>query len=95
MPGAKQVSAILKKKGWKTVPKKYVTPTESQVESMKMFAPWVCEQVGLVYNFPTAAMKKGSPDIKFPERGIVAHMDFANHADGRYMLEILIGESQK
>lgn len=95
IPGAKSVKDLLSKKGWKTVPEKYVTPTPDQIQSMKMFAPWVCEQVGLDYKFPTSAMKKGSPDIKFPDRGVVAHMDFANHADGRYMLEILINDSKR
>ena len=29
------------------------------------------------------------------KRGVVAHQNFASHADGVYMLEILIKESEK
>jgi len=96
VPGAKNVKKLLKKKGWTSVPKQYVTPTEAQLESMRMFAPWVVKQIGLFpYEFPTAGMKKGSPDIKWPKPGIVAHQDFAGHCDARYMLEDLIEKANK
>lgn len=88
------VVELMKRRGMTEVPKLYVTPTESQMKFMRMFVPWVCEQTGVPYVFPTKEMKKGSPDYRMPGPGIVAHQDFAAHADGRYMLEDLIGVTQ-
>lgn len=93
VPGSKNVTSLLKKKGWKAVPKKYVTLTTDQVESMKMFLPWLIRQIGVIpYEFPTKDRKRGSAKVKWPKAGIVAHQDFSSHADGRYMLEILAEE---
>ena len=87
------VEKLLRKKGLSYVPKEYVTLTHNQVESMKLFAPWVCDRIGVVpYKFPTSGTRKKT---KFPGAGVVAHRDFASHADGRYMLEILIQETNK
>lgn len=86
------VDKLLERKGWKSVPKQYVCLTDKQVESMKLFSMWVCEKIKVVpYAFPTQGMKRNEK-IKYPNAGIVAHQDFAGHADGRYMLEILIQE---
>lgn len=76
-------------------PRQYVCPTDDQIKSMKIFAPWVVEAVGLFsYDFPTVHRKKGSAKIKWPGSGVVAHTDFASHADGRYMLELLFAEKK-
>lgn len=89
---SENIQKILKNKGLTYVPKEYVMLTHNQVESMKIFAPWICEQTGVPYVFPSSGVKK---KINYPSKGIVAHRDFASHSDGRYMLEILIKESTK
>lgn len=90
---SERVKRTLKRKGWDRVPREYVCLTDDQVESMKMFAPWVVGQISLFpYNFPTNGLRR---DVKLPGPGVVAHQDFASHADGRYMLEILIKEFEK
>jgi len=91
VPGRKSVLKLLQKKIWERVPKKYVALTDAQVQSMSMFAPWVCEQTGCVpFAFPTGDLGKRNRKKKWPGAGIVAHRDFSNHSDGRYMLEQLM-----
>lgn len=91
----KGVAALLKKKGWVSVPKQYVTLTARQVESMRMFAPWICEQADVPYQFPTVGLSRFKRQMTYPGAGVVAHRDFSTHSDGRYMLESLIKRDQK
>jgi hypothetical protein len=93
IPEKKSVDRLLKRKGWNSVPKEYICPTDYQIESMKIFCPWVVREIGLFpYEFPTAGRKKGSPKIPYPAPGVIAHTDVHNHADGRYMLELLMSQ---
>lgn len=90
---SEDVKKILKRKGWSKVPNQYVCPTDDQMASVRIFVPWVVEQIGLFpYEFPTENTRK---KVKFPGPGVVAHRDLASHSDGRYMLEMLISESKK
>jgi len=82
--------------------RRYVTPTPTQMYSIRLLAPWLCGITGVPYRFPTRGLnaRKRSidgltlkPKAK-PGPGIVAHQDFASHADGRYMLEDLIRSAE-
>jgi len=92
------VSDLLAKKGWSDVPKQYVLPTLEQMAAARMLVPWICEQCGIPYRFPTRGLSARKSRIDgwnsrsraVPGPGVVAHRDFASHADGRYMLEDLI-----
>lgn len=92
------VKKILKRRGMKKVPRSYVLPTEKQMRVIKLLVPWVCEVTGIPYEFPTAGLSakkrridgwNKKPRAK-PGPGVVAHKDYASHADGRYILEGLI-----
>lgn len=79
----------------------YTLPTEAQIvaaEHLCRFLPTVIED--LDYAFPTKDLNarrrritrwanRGKPDAP----GIVAHRDFDDHADGRYILEQVIAKS--
>jgi hypothetical protein len=76
-------------KGW-------VAPTEKQIQSCRELVIWLCENIeSLPLCFPTKELGprktriKGWKDREKPEAGIVAHRDFASHADGRGILERL------
>ncbi len=94
----KSVERLLKRRGLRSVPKRYVVPTESQILAMRLFVPWLCEIIGVPYEFPTAWLNKKQrklPGMKrrpkpVPPPGVIAHRDFSKHADGRYLLEDLI-----
>lgn len=94
-PGVKK---LLKRKGWEKVPRKYVVPTDEQMNTIKLIVPWLCRELGIPYKFPTAYLNKKQRKIKGwnrkprakPGEGVVAHRDFASHADSRYILEKLI-----
>lgn len=78
--------------------RRYVCPTRQQMEAMRLLAPWLCEVAGVPYVFPTRGLNRKQRKIDGWDRkpaarpgpGVVAHQDFAGHADGRYMLEDLI-----
>lgn len=94
----KGVPELLAKKGWSAVPKQYVLPTPEQMVAARMLVHWICEQCGIPYRFPTRGLDAKKPRIKgwnvkpraVTGPGVVAHRDFASHADGRYMLNDLI-----
>lgn len=93
------VKKILKRKGLLKVPREYVTPTSRQMSVARLVVPWLARITGIPYDFPTRGLgpKKrkisGWDKKKRPDPGVVAHRDFASHADGRYMLEDLISRS--
>jgi hypothetical protein len=81
--------------------RRYVLPTNAQLEVLLVLVPWLCAVTGIPYEFPTAGLSKkkhkitgwNKPPLGWssqPGPGIVAHQDFAKHADGRYLLEYLI-----
>jgi hypothetical protein len=77
----------------------YVLPMPCQVEALKRLVPWLCELLGIPFAFPTASLDARRQRIlgwdakpaARPEPGVVAHRDFAGHADGRYLLEKVMG----
>lgn len=74
----------------------YVLPTEEQLRVLVILIPWLCEKLGIPYVCPTKNLNSRMPKIKNwrlrakPKPGVIAHRDFATHADGRYLLEYLI-----
>lgn len=74
----------------------YVLPTEKQIQSIRALVVFLSEEIPTIeIKFPT---EKYGPrktrvtdwkDKAKPEPGIVAHRDFAAHADGRGILERL------
>ena len=80
--------------------KRYVTPSPKQMKVLEIFVPWLCEQCGIPYEFPTSDLNKkkrkcdrvGWRKKRIPGPGVVAHQDFATHADGRYLLEYLMSK---
>lgn len=83
---------MLERKGLKEVPKGYVLPTKPQIEALEKLVPVLCYELNIPFEFPTIKLNKKQPRIKGwrkkakPGKGIVAHRDFASHADGRYLL---------
>jgi len=81
--------------------KRYVLPTQVQLDTLVKIVPFLCDKLGIPYKFPTAYLNRKNRKIKgwrFPPRarpdaGIVAHRDFGSHADGRFILEYLISKS--
>jgi len=73
----------------------YLLPTVAQVRALELLVPWVCELTGVPLVFPTADLDADHPRIRLwrlgakPGPGVVAHRDFARHADGRYPLEVV------
>ena len=83
----------LEKRGLEEVPKFYVLPTYEQLEVLMKLIPVLCRELNVPMDFPTFDLSRKKPRIKRwkqrakPAPGIVAHRDFASHADGRYLLE--------
>ncbi len=78
-------------------PRQYVLPTTAQQDALELLVPWVCSLVdSLPLSFPTADLDwrqrkiEGWKNDAEPAPGVVAHRDFASHADGRWPLEELI-----
>jgi len=81
----------------KNADKIYTLPTAAQLRSILALCKFFSERIStLPLEFPTkdlSARKSridGWRDDKQPPPGIVAHRDFASHADGRYLLEYVI-----
>lgn len=87
---------------WTWVPKgkarQYVCPTEIQIRVVVELVPWLCGVLGVPVSFPTRDLGAKKQQITGwkkpplgwsarPAAGIVAHRDFAGHADGRFLLE--------
>lgn len=78
--------------------RRYVLPTPAQLSTLRIMVPFLCDKLGIPYEFPTKDLnaKKRHVDRvgilrkRIPGPGVVAHRDFAKHADGRYPLEDLI-----
>lgn len=78
--------------------RRYVLPSRQQLETLSIIVPFLCEQLGIPYEFPTADLSKRKRKVdrvgwakrRIPGPGVVAHQDFAGHADGRYLLEYLM-----
>ena len=85
IPRGKYIVKALKRKGWKKAPKQYVELTDKQIESMAMFAEFVCVATGVPYSLSITGWRKK----KWPKSGVVAHRSFSNHADGQFMIEHL------
>ncbi len=81
--------------------RRYVLPTDAQMETLLKIVPFLCKRLEIPYAFPTIglnAVKRKIKGWRIPPRakpgpGVVAHGDFASHADGRYLLEYLIENS--
>lgn len=91
---------------WTWVPKgqarAYVLPMPIQVEAVKILVPWLCEVLGIPYQFPTAGLNAKKQQITGcrkpplgwsakPEPGVVCHRDYGPHSDARYLLEQVMG----
>lgn len=80
-------------------PRVYTLPTEAQIKMVRLFVPWVCEQLpDLPFRFPTRGLNSRQRRITnykttLPPAGVVAHRDFSTHADGRFLLEELMNGS--
>ena len=85
---------------WTHVPKDresgWVAPTEKQIQACRALVVWLCESIeSIPLEFPTKDLGprrtrvKGWKDKVKPDPGIVAHRDYASHADGRGILERL------
>jgi hypothetical protein len=76
--------------------RRYVCPTGAQIKTLTALVPWLCQLTEVPYEFPTWYLSSVQRKIKGwrtgakPAPGVVAHRDFAKHADGRYPLECLI-----
>lgn len=78
--------------------RRYVLPTPAQLKTLRIVVPWLCEKLDVPYEFPTQHLNRRQRKVervgilrkRIPEPGVVAHQDFAKHADGRYPLEYLI-----
>ena len=76
--------------------RRYLKPTDVQIETVKVIVPQLCRLLNIPYEFPTAHLGPKQRKIKGwwrrakPGPGVVAHGDYSGHADGRYILERLI-----
>lgn len=70
--------------------RRYVLPTSAQIDTLQILVPWLCEQLKIPYVFPTWFLNRKHRKLKRPAAGVVAHRDFAKHADGRYLLQWLM-----
>jgi len=78
--------------------RRYILPTPAQLKTLRVVIPWLCQKLDIPYIFPTKYLSRKQRQVKragilrrrIPEPGVVAHCDFAKHADGRYPLEYLI-----
>lgn len=81
--------------------RRYVLPTPEQMKALELLVPFLCEKLDIPYEFPTADLnakkrkcnKVGWLKKRIPGPGVVAHQDFAKHADGRYLLEYLMSKN--
>jgi hypothetical protein len=81
-------------------PRRYVLPTPVQMAVLRVLVPWLCAVLAIPYAFPTAGLGPRQRKIPGwnarpaarPGPGVVAHRDFAEHADARYLLEDLIAQ---
>jgi len=84
--------------------RRYVLPSQAQLDALCILVPWLCLKLGIPYVFPTENLSAAKRKIKGwkrpplgwrakPGPGVVAHRDFASHADGRYLLEYLLKHS--
>lgn len=91
---------------WCWNPKKgdkvYTLPTPAQMRVIFPLVKFLTEAIDtLPLEFPTAGLNsrnrriEGWKDGAKTKPGIVAHRDFASHADGRYMLEYCIDQNSK
>ena len=84
--------------------RRYVLPSRKQLKALRILVPFLCKELGIPYVFPTADLNKKKRKVDkvkvgwrkkmIPGPGVVAHRDFASHADGRYLLEYLIKQAQ-
>lgn len=79
--------------------KVYTVPTPAQMRAMTPLCKFLCDAIpGLPLSFPTSGLNRRQTRIKNwrgkakTGAGIVAHRDFASHADGRYLLEHVMRE---
>jgi len=101
----KPCGPVLPANWWTWVPpghaRTYQAPLGIQVACIQALVPWLCELMKIPYVFPTKNFNAKTPKISGwkapplgwyakPGPGVVAHSDFASHADGRYLLEQLI-----
>lgn len=81
--------------------RRYVLPTQEQLDTLVILVPWLCNYMGIPYVFSTEKLEKKKRKITGwnkppkgwlarPKPGVVAHRDYASHADGRYPLEYLM-----
>jgi hypothetical protein len=81
--------------------RRYVLPTQAQLDALVILVPWLCDKLGIPLEFPTEYLGPRKRKIKGwkkpplgwrakPKPGVVAHRDFASHADGRYPLEYVM-----
>jgi len=82
--------------------KEYTLPTPHQMRAIYPLVKFLADVIpGLPMEFPTANLGPrkrridGWEDGAKPGKGIVAHRDFASHADGRYLLEHCIDQHNK
>jgi hypothetical protein len=93
------VAALVQKRGWTAVPQAYCLPTEAQLQTLHLFVPWLCGVLGIPYEFPTKHLSAKQRKIPgwnakpaaHPGAGVVCHRDYAQHSDGRYLLQALAG----
>jgi hypothetical protein len=95
--------ATIPREWWCWAPKgkrqEYVLPMPCQVAALALLVPWLCGVLGVPLAFPTASLDAKRPRIlgwdakpaARPGPGVVEHRSFAGHADGRYLLEKLMG----
>jgi hypothetical protein len=80
---------------WTPGEKRYVLPTDAQLNSLALVMPWLCGVVGVPYEFPTAMLSPKFPrfnaeDLKRSYHGVVSHRDFnPKRADGKFPLDHL------
>lgn len=97
---------VLPAQWWTWVPpgheRTYQAPMGIQMAAVKALVPWLCDVLGIPYEFPTRDLSAKRPQITGwkkpplgwlakPGPGVVAHRDYASHADGRYLLEHVMG----
>jgi len=93
------IRALVEHHHLKEVPRAYVLPTESQLNSLIALVQTITPDI-VPLEFPTIDLNRRQPRIKRwnskekPSRGIVAHRDFAGHSDGRFLLEYLVSKIQ-
>jgi hypothetical protein len=77
--------------------KRYVLPTKKQLDILSVIVPFLCYELNIPYVFSTLYLNQKQKQVitkdksgrLMPEPGVVAHQDFAKHADGRYIIEYL------